>query len=108
VLVVGLNVLTELFVRSVAEFAPQRVKIAGIVGRRERHSGRLLQQYPVLGVPEEIENILKTLEVHGVSVNRLVITTPFAELSLAARQALLEVEKTSDIRSTFRRAHWSR
>ena len=101
VLVVGVNTITELFLRSVAEFAPERVKIAGIVGRSERHSGRLLQQHQVLGVPEEIEGILKTLEVHGVAVGRIVVTSAFSELSLAAQQALLDVKKTSDIQLDF-------
>ncbi len=101
VLVVGINTVTELFLRSVAEFAPARVKIAGIVGRSQRHSGRLLQQYRILGVPEEIEGILKTLEIHGVSINRIVVTTPFAELTPQEREALLDVERTSDIQLDF-------
>lgn len=98
VLAVGLNVITELFLRSVAEFGDERIEVAGIVGRSERHSGRLFQQYPILGVPEDIQSVLKQLEVHGVFVDRLVVTTPFSHLSAAAQQALLEVEKRSDIR----------
>jgi lipopolysaccharide/colanic/teichoic acid biosynthesis glycosyltransferase len=98
VLVVGINAVTDLFLRSVAEFAPERMRIAGIVGRSERHSGRLLQQHRILGVPEEIESIVKTLDVHGITVNRIVVTLAFAALSPAAQYALLEIEKTCDIR----------
>jgi lipopolysaccharide/colanic/teichoic acid biosynthesis glycosyltransferase len=101
VLIVGLNAVTELFLRSVAEFAPRRLKIAGVVGRSEQHSGRLVQQYRILGVPEEIEKILRDLEVHGVSVNRIVITTAAEALSSAARNALLKVERSSEIRLDF-------
>ncbi len=101
VLIIGINTVTELFLRSVAEFAPERVKIAGIVGPSQRHSGRLLQQFPILGVPEEIAGILKTLEVHGVSINRIVVTSPFAELSPEVRKALIEVERTADIQLDF-------
>ena len=101
ILVVGLNTITELFLRSVEEFAASRIKIAGIVGRSERHSGRLFQQHQVLGTPEEVENVLKTLEVHGVRVDRIVITLPFAELSQAAQQGLLDIENSSDMRLDF-------
>lgn len=101
VLVVGLNPITELFLRSVAEFTSEHMKIAGIVGRSERHSGRRLHQYRILGVPEEIESILKTLEVHGISINRIVVTMAFGDLSPVAQQALLDIEKKSDIRIDF-------
>jgi lipopolysaccharide/colanic/teichoic acid biosynthesis glycosyltransferase len=101
VLVVGLNVITELFVRSVAEFSADRTKIAGILGRTARHSGRRLSEYQVLGIPEDIKHVLKTLEVHGVTVHRIVITTAFSDLSAAAQQALLDIEKRSDIRLDF-------
>lgn len=105
VLAVGLNVITELFLRSVAEFGGERIKIAGIVGRSERHSGRLFQQYSILGVPEDIRSVLKQLEVHGVFVDRVVVTAPFSQLSAAAQQALLELEKSSEIRLDFFAEH---
>lgn len=101
IVVVGINTVTELFLRSVAELAPDRLKIGGIIGRTERHSGRLLQQYEILGVPEDIKDILKTLEVHGVFVSRIVITMPFSELSAAAAQALLDIEKESEVELDF-------
>jgi lipopolysaccharide/colanic/teichoic acid biosynthesis glycosyltransferase len=98
VLVVGINALTDLFLRAVAEFAPERMRIAGIVASSERHSGRLLQQHRILGVPEEIDAIIKTLDVHGMAVSRIIVTTGFAKLSPAAQRALLDIEKTSDVR----------
>ncbi len=98
VLIVGINVLTDLFLRSVTEFAPRRMRVAGIVGRNARHSGRLLQQHPILGPPEQIESIVKTLDVHGMSVNRIVVTTGFSALSSQAQRALLDIERSCDIR----------
>jgi lipopolysaccharide/colanic/teichoic acid biosynthesis glycosyltransferase len=98
VLIVGLNTITDLFLRSVDEFAARAVKIAGIVCRSPRHNGRHYQRHPILGAPEDIDSILKTLEVHGVCVDRIVVTTPFSELSAAARKALLDIEKASDVR----------
>jgi lipopolysaccharide/colanic/teichoic acid biosynthesis glycosyltransferase len=101
VLVVGLNAVTELFLRSVEDFAADRIKVAGLLGAAERHRGLLLRGYPVLGMPEELDRVLGELEVHGVSVDRIVITTAFEQLSSAARDALLHIERTSSIRLDF-------
>jgi lipopolysaccharide/colanic/teichoic acid biosynthesis glycosyltransferase len=107
VLVVGLNRITELYLQSVAEFAADRVKIAGILGNNERHTGRLIQQHEVLGTPEAVASVLLNLEVHGVSVGRIVVTTAFERLSPVAQQALLEIEQTSDIKLELF-AEWTR
>src|SRR5262249_53768022 len=66
VLVVGVNAVTELFLRSVEEYAGYRVKVFGILGRSERQRDRLLGSCPILGKPEELEKVLADLEVHGV------------------------------------------
>jgi lipopolysaccharide/colanic/teichoic acid biosynthesis glycosyltransferase len=101
ILVLGINSITDLFLRSIADFAADRVRIAGIVGRTKRHSGRLLQTYRILGTPEEIGAILKDLDVHGVSVDRIVITTAFTALSPVAQRALIDIERSSEIHLDF-------
>ncbi len=105
VLVLGINPITDLYLRCVAEFAANRVRIAGLLGRRERHTGRLVRQLKVLGTPEALGQVLRDLEVHGVSVDRIVVTWPFEKLSAEAREALLKLEKTSDIRIDFFSEH---
>jgi len=97
VLIVGLNRISELYMRSLAEFAGDQIKIVGLLATEERHSGRQIQQVPLLGRPEEVATILRNLEVHGIFVDRLVVTTPFALLSTAAQNELLTIEKASDI-----------
>jgi lipopolysaccharide/colanic/teichoic acid biosynthesis glycosyltransferase len=101
VLVVGINQIAELYLLSVAEFAAHRTAIAGLIGRSDRHSGRLVQQQKVLGTPEDLPNVLRDLEIHGVFVNRIVITVTFESLSADAKAALLEVENSSEIRLDF-------
>src|SRR5262249_53303983 len=101
VLIVGFSRLAETYLQAVAELAPGKVKIAGIVGRAGRHTGRLAATQPVLGVPEDIGNILDTLEVHGVTVDRIVIAVPFQSFSPAARQSLLLAESIRNIRLSF-------
>ena len=101
VLVVGLSRLTELYLRSVAEFAPERVRIAGLLVHNPEHSGRIVNQYEVLGTPDQVAATLRDLEAHGVAVNRIVVTTAFDRLPEAERTALLSVEQSSGIRLEF-------
>jgi lipopolysaccharide/colanic/teichoic acid biosynthesis glycosyltransferase len=98
VLVVGVNAVTDLFLRATADFAPTRIRVAGVLGRTARHSGRTFKSHRILGVPEEVEKILRELELHGVSVNRIVVTMAYGDLSPAAQQALHDIETSSDIR----------
>ena len=100
-LIVGLNAVSELFLRSLEEVAGDRIKVAGLLGQRERHRGRLLRLHPILGLPEELAKVLGDLEVHGVTIDRIVVTTRLEQLSATAQQQLLDVERTSGIRLDF-------
>src|SRR5262249_51498307 len=97
VLIVGVNAVSELFLRSVEEYAGDRVKVFGILGRSDRHRDRLLGSCPILGTPEELEKVLADLEVHGVQIDRIVVTARFDQLTQAAQAILLHVEKSSSI-----------
>jgi lipopolysaccharide/colanic/teichoic acid biosynthesis glycosyltransferase len=101
VLVVGLGRLTDLYLRSVAEFAPERVRIAGLLGRNPHQTGRFVHNKKVLGTPDQIGETLRDLEVHGVLIDRIVVTTAHSKLSETERLALLSVEKSSAIRVEF-------
>ena len=97
VLVVGVNTVTELFLLSVKEFASQRVQVAGILAEEPSMRGRAIQQKPVLGTVEELPEILQSLEVHGVVVDKIVVATAADRLRPRALETLLETEKSSDI-----------
>jgi lipopolysaccharide/colanic/teichoic acid biosynthesis glycosyltransferase len=97
VLVVGVNTVTELFLLSVKEFASQRLQVAGIIAEELSMQGRAIQQNPVLGTVEELQDILQTLEVHGVAVDRIVVTVPADRLQPCSLDKLLDIEKSSDI-----------
>ncbi len=101
VLIVGLNTIAELFLQAAKEHATGRILIAGILGRNERQTGHIFRSHPIRGVPEEIEAVLRDLEVHGVLVNRVVVTLPFDQLSPAAQQALLDVENGTEIKVDY-------
>ena len=97
VLVVGVNAITELFLLSVNEFASQRLQVAGVLAEEPTMRGRAIQQKPVLGTVEELQDILRSLEVHGVAVDRIVVATAAHRLRPRALETLLEAEKSSDI-----------
>ena len=97
VLIVGLSPLAEFFLQAAAEVAPGGINVAGFVGRRHRHTGRLVATYPVLGVPESIEAVLEGLEVHGVTVDLIVVAESFADLSAQAKHSLLAAVRSRGI-----------
>lgn len=101
VLLIGWGNITELYVRSVADLGNGAIHIAGILSPIERHVGRFVLSTKVLGVPEDIRDVLADLDVHGIHVGRVVITTPFHQLSEAARRTLLEIGSTTDVRLDF-------
>lgn len=96
VLVVGLNRLAEAYIEAVAEFASERIRVVGLVGDRGRHVGRLIATHPVLGVVEDIETIVRDLEPHGTTIDRIVIACDFDGLSQEARRMLLRLEQSGD------------
>jgi len=99
--VVGINPITELFLRSVAEYAAGRTQVMGLLAPKEGHTGRLVQRHEILGSPEQIANVLLDLEVHGAPVSRVVVTVPAAELAPEARTALQEAEEGSGVRVEY-------
>lgn len=101
VLVLGLNSIAELYLRTIEEFGGERVKVAGLIGRGDHHVGRLVQQYPILGVPEGIMSVIDSLSVHGVVIDRIIVAMPFDALSAEAREELLNLEKTCSISLDF-------
>jgi lipopolysaccharide/colanic/teichoic acid biosynthesis glycosyltransferase len=101
VLVAGVNTVSELFLRCVQELSSHRIEVAGVLAEEPMMRGRVVQQKPVLGTVQEVQSILQSLEVHGVGVNRIVVAVPADQLSHRALEALLEVEKSSDIAVQF-------
>src|SRR5262249_22702047 len=101
VLVVGVNTISELFLLSVQEFASQRIQVAGILAEEPTMRGRAIRQKPILGTVDELPNVLQSLEVHGVAVDRIIVATAAERLPPRALEILLEVEKSSNIAVHF-------
>jgi lipopolysaccharide/colanic/teichoic acid biosynthesis glycosyltransferase len=101
VLIAGVSAISELFLRSISEFASEQVRVAGILAEEPKLRGRTIQQKPILGTTEELFTVLASLEVHGVAVDRIVVAATTDQLSARALDVLLEVEKSSDILVQF-------
>lgn len=96
VLIVGLNDLTELYLRSAAEFAPSFV-IVGILTEGDMR-GRSVRKQQVLGAPKDIQRVIDQLDIHGVPITRVTVTEPWEKLSKETQDALREVERVSALR----------
>ena len=64
----------------------------GILSRRELR-GRVLRLHKILGAPEELLQVIADLELHGVTVERIVVMQPPEQLSRTARDTLLALER---------------
>jgi lipopolysaccharide/colanic/teichoic acid biosynthesis glycosyltransferase len=97
VLIVGVSDVTELYLRSVSEFAQGHVSVVGILSSGPKMHGRFIRMHKILGRPENVQKILSELDLHGVAVERIIVMQPFEQLSKDAREALLAVERSSTI-----------
>ncbi len=101
VLIVGLNRIAELYLRSVDEFGRGRVRIAGLLGQKPQQTGRIVRRRAVLGTAEQISLVLRQLEVHGVYVDKVVVALPPEGLTADVREALFAVETSTSITLEF-------
>lgn len=97
VLIVGINRLTNLYVRSIDDFGAGFVRIAGILSSERSYQGRSIGPHKVLGQPTDASNIIKQLSVHGVFVSRLVVMVPPEDLSPHEKERLEQAAAKHDV-----------
>ncbi len=96
VLIIGFTPVAEIYLRSTELFDSENIVI-GILDEDSQFRGRRLRETEVLGKPEELPHILNQLQIHGVSVCKLVIATPYASLSKTSRQIIDEMKRRKSI-----------
>ncbi|MEH6724540.1 MAG: sugar transferase [Hyphomicrobiales bacterium] len=101
VLVVGLNRITELYLRCVSDLARKRISVAGILVEDPAVHGRVIKSCEVLGSPVNILEILGKCNIHGIAVKKIVITTQLSNLSSNAREALVKLERSGIVELDF-------
>jgi lipopolysaccharide/colanic/teichoic acid biosynthesis glycosyltransferase len=97
ILIVGINALSDLFLRSVRENAAQQIRIAGVLSVDPVIRGRMIQRNEVLGTVENLPEVLEMLNVHGVTVDKIVVAVPRHRLSPRAVEVLRDVQQSSGI-----------
>ena len=97
VLIIGASHLTELYLESLEQYGAESFEVVGILSDRPEFRGRLMRRLVVLGTPEELPRVLADLEVHGVTIERIVVMKPMGELPRQASDALLSLERDSGI-----------
>src|SRR5262249_56972638 len=97
ILLIGINSITDLYLHSLTEFAGGAIRVAGLLADADRHTGRLIREHRILGSAADVARILNDLAVHGLSVDRIVVTVPFDRLSAGARAALQGLESSTAI-----------
>jgi lipopolysaccharide/colanic/teichoic acid biosynthesis glycosyltransferase len=83
VLVAGQGPLLEVYLQAVAELAPTRVRIVGVVTPDPNLVGQGFGAHPVLGTIAEIRTVVRDLVVHGVEVKTIVTTVGREEIDAA-------------------------
>jgi lipopolysaccharide/colanic/teichoic acid biosynthesis glycosyltransferase len=100
ILLVGLNELAELYLHCITRYARDRVRVVGLLDSQAPR-GQSLLSHRVLGAPEDVADVVRTLEVHGVVITRIALAVPVRELSAQAREALFAIEASNAIPLEF-------
>ena len=101
VLVIGLGGLADSCLRFLSKFEPHQIRIEGLLGDTDRQIGRSVHGHPILGTPERIAGVLRSLEIHGVVIKRIISTRPFEQLSPQGQAALLDIKKSTNVNLEF-------
>lgn len=101
VLLVGLSRLTEIYLQALKELAPFNLKVVGILGHKDRHVGRMVASYEILGTAGGIRGVLSELKTSGVIIDRVVVTAPARSLSDDAIEALAALEQAGALKIQY-------
>ena len=98
ILVVGSGHLAELFARSAATSGIRRhARIEGILTEDPSLVGGLYLSYPILGKPKRAQSVVEELRLHGIDINRIVVTELSQDLSYKSRRALEALTRRGDV-----------
>jgi lipopolysaccharide/colanic/teichoic acid biosynthesis glycosyltransferase len=88
VIVIGVGPIADIYLQFISQILHNRLVVEGFVDDNPAMKGRAFQKYPVLGNIQQLPEILERLHVHGIRIDKIVITQDFEKLG-ATSQALL-------------------
>lgn len=105
VLIIGVNDLTWLFLRALSELDQDNVRVAGVISTTHQPKRQTVRGHLIYGPDEPLPEVIRTLEVHGVRVQRIIVTAdpqtlPAAmseSLGAIAREGVIRVERLFDL-----------
>lgn len=90
VLLLGVGDAAELFIRSLDQPGQSAYRVVGILDDKGRRIGHAVRGVPVLGGPDDLEQVVRTLERKGERPQRLIVTKGNAELKGSTLRSLLD------------------
>ena len=81
VLVVGCNRTAETYLRAVELLSSGAMEVVGVLSEEASVVGLTLRGKKILGTVNQARDVIRTLQVHGVNVARIVMTLPDAALA---------------------------
>lgn len=90
VLVVGCNRTAEAYIRAVDLLSAGTLEIAGILSEHTSMVGLTLRGKKILGTVGQAQDVVKTLRVHGIDLDKIVIAVPESD---RARPEFAELDR---------------
>ncbi|MGQ9370045.1 polysaccharide biosynthesis protein [Azospirillum sp. ST 5-10] len=90
VLLLGVGDAAELFIRSQGHGGRTPYRVVGLIDDKNRRVGHSVRGVPVLGGPEELEDIVASLDRRAVRPQRLILTKEQVEIRGAPVRDLLD------------------
>jgi lipopolysaccharide/colanic/teichoic acid biosynthesis glycosyltransferase len=74
IIVVGVSRLVEAYLRLLESFGSNKIRVAAVMGRQDRHKGRILRNHRIVGSLAVLEDVLQDLKVRGITVDRIILS----------------------------------
>lgn len=101
VLLIGVNPISELYVKCARTYTGNRIGLAGVIAERPKSVGRTAYGVPVLGGIENIDSVLAHLNVQGITVRRLIVTSDLAHIDPQLKAALSNLHDYPDLQIEY-------
>src|SRR5262249_16376056 len=90
IIMIGANHLSALYIKLVRSYSPRRHRVIAVVDDEHSLFGRRIVGVPVVSTVARIERTVEEFEVHGVSIDRIIVG---GDADLLSKDSLEEVER---------------
>jgi lipopolysaccharide/colanic/teichoic acid biosynthesis glycosyltransferase len=101
IVMIGANHLSALYIKLVRSYSPQRHRVIAVVDDESSLFGRRVVGVPVVSTTTDLERTIVEFQVHGVSVDRIIVGGDDGLLSQDALAEVRRVCQSQDIELQF-------